>query len=98
MHQLSVQKGQRGKSGRSGGLLVLAEEVMLVGKAVTREVAPRKAKAKAVAVNFILFGSCYPPSGRGGSFWWIFLVEKYEEGSQEECEETAIYELILSDA
>jgi hypothetical protein len=49
---------------------VLAEEVMLVDKAVTREVAPRKAKAKAVAVNFILFGSCYPPSGRGGSFWW----------------------------
>lgn len=51
-HQLPTQNPQPGKFEGQVRVLSLAVEVMLTGAAVTREVAPRKARA--VAVNFIL--------------------------------------------
>jgi hypothetical protein len=63
---------------------------MLRGAAVTREVAP--SKARAVAVNFILLVAVISQVVVVAS-----LVEKCEEGSQEEGEESAIYVSILSD-
>jgi hypothetical protein len=57
-HQLPTQNPQPGKLEVEARVLLLVLEVMLTGAAVTREVAPRKARA--VVVNFILEGTVLP--------------------------------------